>query len=205
MPLQNRVAPTGDILADPSKAGIVMGNRGILHDGDKTLGQSRWRHKAWIICVTSFKDFRRELMAPGQYTELFFLDEAVAIAAGHRPCSLCRRAAFQAYFSAIEPLMTDKPSASALDALLHRSRVNPANRRQIVHQEEAHDLPQGAFIAHDGASWLVWNDGIHRFTFEGYTERRPLPDGRLTVLTPRPSLEALRGGYVPVVHPSIAG
>ena len=93
MPLQNRVLPTGEIVSHTSKAGLFMGNRGILHDASRTLGKSRWKHKNWIICVTEFKGRERTPMTNGTYTELFFLDDAVALAAGHRPCGECRRKA----------------------------------------------------------------------------------------------------------------
>jgi hypothetical protein len=94
MPLQNRVIPSGEIISDPSRAAKFMGNRGILHDDERRLGRARWRHRAWIVCALSFNGRRRTLMAPGSYTELFFLDEAVAFAAGHRPCGECRREAY---------------------------------------------------------------------------------------------------------------
>ncbi|MGB8623555.1 MAG: hypothetical protein WCD16_12105, partial [Paracoccaceae bacterium] len=96
MPLQNRVLPTGEIVVHPARADF-MGNRGILHGGNRQLGTARWRHKTWITCLLSFKGRKRVPMTPGRYTELFFLDEAVALAAGHRPCAECRRADFLRY------------------------------------------------------------------------------------------------------------
>src|SRR5688500_15168681 len=96
MPLQNRVTPFGEIEAAPAR-GLFMGNRGILHDANQQLGRARWRHKSWVTCLLSFKDRRREVMAPRRYTELFFCDEAVALAAGHRPCAECRREDYERF------------------------------------------------------------------------------------------------------------
>ena len=138
-PLQNRVLATGEIIATPER-GLFMGNRGILHDDHQTLGKARWRHKAWIICVLQWKDWHRAVMRPNNYTELFFLDDAVAMAAGHRPCALCRRAEFNGYREAAGI----SAPAPAMDAALHLERAVPrtfAQHRQRAAAESAHPRP----------------------------------------------------------------
>ena len=116
-PLQNRVLPTGDIVAEPTR-GTLMGNRGCLHDADRALGVARWRSKAWICCTLTWKDVRRDPMPPGRWTALFFLDEATALVAGHRPCAYCRRADFLAYAEAWRSAenLARRPWARDMDA-----------------------------------------------------------------------------------------
>jgi hypothetical protein len=131
MPLRNRVTPMGDIIADAAR-GTFVGNRGILHDASRRLGTARWRHRSWICCRLTFKNRRREVMAPGRYTELFFLDEATALAAGHRPCCECRRDEFRAFQAAWRHAAgAPNASAGAIDRVLHEARVDPRTRRQI--------------------------------------------------------------------------
>ncbi|UIJ72301.1 hypothetical protein [Aurantimonas sp. HBX-1] len=205
MPLQNRVTPLGHIVADPAR-GNLMGNRGILHDGERRLGRSRWKHKAWIACTLAFKQTRRPLMAPGRYTELFFLDEATSLAAGHRPCAECRRAdfdAFRAAWAAAEG-SDDPPSAPEMDAALHAARVDRWSRDQIRHERSAADLPDGVFVLVDGDPWLVWRRQLLRWTFGGYDTAAPLPAGLATVITPAPTVAAIAAGYAPGVHSSAA-
>ena len=196
MPLQNRVLATSEIVADPAR-GLFMGNRGILHDDAQRLGPARWRHRAWIICVLRHKDWHRAVMTPGQYTELFFLDEAVALAAGHRPCALCRRGAYAAYRASAG--LTGR--AGEMDAQLHRERAVPRRFTQKRHMARAETLPDGAILFDDGPK-LVLGDGVRPVSASGYcaAERRPV--GAVTVLTPPTSLAALSGGYRPVLHGS---
>ncbi|HEY9058475.1 MAG TPA: hypothetical protein VIN77_15095, partial [Aurantimonas sp.] len=134
MPLQNRVTPLGEIIADPAR-GTLMGNRGILHDGNRELGRSRWKHKAWIACTLAFRGRKRTPMTPGRYTELFFLDEATALAGGHRPCAECRRADFNAYRTAwaTAHCLDAPPTAKAMDDMLHAHRVKSRLREQVHH------------------------------------------------------------------------
>ena len=205
MTLQNRVTPLGDIVADPAR-GTLMGNRGILHDGERRLGRSRWKHKAWIACVLTFKGRRRPLMAPGRYTELFFLDEATSLAAGHRPCAECRRAdfnAFRAAWAAAEE-SDNLPSAPEMDAALHVARIDCWSRDQIRHQRPAADLPDGVFVLVDGDPWLVWRRQLLRWTFGGYDRAAPLPAGALAVITPAPTVATIAAGYFPGVDASAA-
>jgi hypothetical protein len=197
MPLQNRVLATGEIVAHPAR-GLFMGNRGILHDDRRRLTRARWRHKAWIICELKHKDWHRPVMAPGNYTELFFLDEAVALAAGHRPCKLCRRDAYLAYADALG----HTGAAPDLDACLHAERAVPRRFIQRRHAAPIDSLPDGA-ILFDGMPKLVLEDRVRPVTPNGYGAPEPRPGARqVTLLTPPTSLAALRNGFSPVLHPS---
>ena len=197
MPLQNRVQPTGEILAHPAK-GLFMGNRGILHDAAQRLGHRRWRHNAWVTCALSFKGRdRKPLMQPGRYTELFFHDEAVALAAGHRPCAECRRAEYLAYRDAVG--ITG--AIAEFDRLLHASRAIPRSYDQRRDTAEISDLPDGVFILDEDAPCLIHGDSLRPFSPSGYASPRPRPlGGSVTVLTPLPSIEALRNGYQPALR-----
>ena len=146
VPLQNRVLPTGEIIADPAR-GLMMGNRGCLHGQGCELGVSRWRSKAWICCVLDWKDVRRDPMPPGRWTALFFLDEATALAAGHRPCGYCRRSDFLRFATAWRAAqrLTRTPRAGELDAVLHGERVD-RTRRQVTRIMDAGQLPDGVMI-----------------------------------------------------------
>lgn len=204
MPLQNRVTPTGDIVAVAAR-GLFMGNRGILHDASRRLGASRWKHKVWIICRTCFRGRHRTVMAPRRYTELFFLDEAVAIAAGHRPCFECRRRAFHAWQAAWANGngAPSPPRAAEMDAALHAARIVPGTRRQQVRQGRLGTLPDGAFVLLNGAAHLVLGGRLLPWSHTGYGEPVAAPAAKtVVVLTPRPAVGALRGGYRPVLHPT---
>ena len=195
MALQNRVTPFGDIIATPER-GLMMGNRGILHDGNRRLGRRRWTHKAWICCVTEFRGRKRQVMAPGRYTELFFLDEAVALAAGHRPCFECRREAAKAYAAC----WGGSPRAGEMDRELHAERLDARCRR--THFRQSADLPDGAFASRDGFAWLVRGPLLLRYSPAGYDAAIRRPAGAVEVLTPPATLRALRAGYAPLLHPS---
>ena len=193
MPLQNRVQPTGEIIAHPAR-GQFMGNRGILHDDDQHVGKARWRHKAWVTCVLSFKARRRKLMAPRRYTELFFLDEAVAFAAGHRPCGECRRADYNRFRAAADI----SGPISAYDTLLHSHRAVPRRYEQRRHTADIAALPDGVFIlSGTGIAHLLWQGALLPYTPSGYGApiRRP-PQGTVTVLTPAPLVDVLCVGYI---------
>ena len=206
MPLQNRVTPTSEIVADPAR-GMFMGNRGILHDAPGQLGAARWRHCSWICCQLSFKNRRRTLMAPHRYTELFFLDEATALAAGHRPCFECRRGAFREFQAAWRRVFrTTDCSAAAMDRVLHRARVEPRTRRQIRLEAPLNDLPDGVFVLLDQAPstpLLVLGDRLLPWRASGYASARPRPAAiDCRVLTPAPTVAVIRAGYVPSLHPA---
>ncbi len=208
-PRQNRVDPFGGIVAVPAR-GTFMGNRGILHDAEGRLGTARWKLRAWLICLTEFRGRQRQVMAPNRYTELFFLDEATALAAGHRPCFECRRRDFLAWreawatgtgWSSAAP-----PRVADMDGCLHAERVEARTRRKRVWTAPLASLPDGAMIAVEGAPRLVLGDSLLPWRFEGYgpPHKRPAT-GEATVLTPPSSVAALRAGYRPVLHPTALG
>jgi hypothetical protein len=200
VPLQNRVLPTGEIVADPAR-GTLTGNRGILHGGDRTLGARRWTHPHWISCTLDWKGTRRTPMTPGTWTELFFLDEAVAMAAGHRPCALCRRGDWLSFRAAWAAAVGGPATAPAIDAALHAARVS-RDRRQRRHEAPARDLPAGAFVLLGDDPHLLTRHGLHPFAPAGYGAPLPRPAGLLTVLTPAPLVAVLRAGYAARLHPS---
>ena len=199
--LQNRVMPDGRIVAVAAR-GTLTGNRGILHDADKRLGTARWRHPHWISCTLDYKGLRRTLMTPGRWTELFFLDEAVALAAGHRPCALCRRPDYLRFSAAWAAAFGQRQAAPAIDAVLHGARLRPGTRLNATHEAPGASLPAGTFIAHDGGSALVYGDRLLPFAPAGYGPPVKRPDGLVTVLTPRPLVAVLAAGYRPRLHPS---
>ncbi|MDF1854345.1 hypothetical protein [Pseudooceanicola sp.] len=203
MTLQNRVLPSGEIVAIPAR-GTFTGNRGVLHDDQRRLGRARWRHKAWIICALQFKDVHRIPMTPGRWTELFFLDEAVALAAGHRPCAYCRRADYNAYRAAWSAATGVQPSAPEMDQALHANRVR-RDRSQIRVQAPAQDLPSGSFILWNDAPHLIHDGQLYHYTPDGYDAILTLPKREVTVLTPRPSLAVLASGFSPKLHQSATG
>jgi hypothetical protein len=190
MPLQNRVLPTGEIVADPAR-GMFTGNRGCLHDDQRQLGRARWKGRAWIICALDYKGWRRVVMTPRTWTELFFLDEAVALAAGHRPCALCRRAAFLAFQAGSGGL-----KAPQMDAVLHGARLEGRGQRR--HQAPLEGLPDGVFVDHGGPH-LVRGAGLWPYAPAGYGAPVARFEGEVTVLTPAPTVEVLRAGYRPVM------
>ncbi|WP_151718028.1 hypothetical protein [Gemmobacter serpentinus] len=211
MSLQNRVQPDGEIVAAGWR-GEWMGNRGILHDGQRQLGSARWRHQNWICCKLDFKGRKRPLMAPGNYTELFFYDEAQALAAGHRPCAECRRADYL-HFKSIWESLFGPADAKGIDRALHAARIDPGSKRQTAHRVHGHrarlhcanaaQLPQGTMILVDEQPALVWQTGIHLWSPLGYAAAQPLPAADVTVLTPAPIVAVLTAGYRPQPHISL--
>lgn len=204
-PLQNRVTPSGEIIRHPAR-GLFMGNRGCLHNAEQTLGAARWRSRLWIACVTEFKGRKREVMAPGRYTELFFLDEAVALAAGHRPCAECRRQDYRRFTAAwTEGNGVPVPRAAEMDEALHAARVDPKTREQKTYRANIDDLPDGVFLRQGGVPYLLLGACI--YPFENYAYGRPIPrpfNQEVEVMTPRPTVNTLQAGYRPVLHPSAA-
>jgi hypothetical protein len=201
MSLQNRVLPTGEIVANSAR-GLFMGNRGCLHDGARRLVRQAGPQRFWITCVLAFKDRRRTPMTPGRYTELFFLDEAVALAAGHRPCAECRRADYDRFRTAWAaadggPL----PRAPEMDAVLAAARRHP-DGTQRTHRRRLGDLPAGAFVRAAGPA--LWTGGdLRPFAPAGYGPPIPAdPDLSVEVLTPEPTVRVLAAGYRPVLHAS---
>lgn len=200
IPLQNRVLPTGEIVAIPAR-GDFTGNRGIIHVADRQLGTSRWSHHAWICCTLDWQGRKRALMTGRKWTELFFLDEAAALAAGHRPCGYCRRADYRRFTDAWDTATGIKPSAKAMDSALHQARIIKGTRQQKRHSMQAAALPNGAMIWQDAVPHLIWDDAILPYTPEGYGPPRPRPKhGQAEVLTPAPMVAVLRAGYAPALH-----
>ena len=201
MPLPNRVTPIGDFIASPAR-GLLMGNRGgRLHDHERQLGARRWASKQWICCRLEFNARHRKVWGDG-YTELFFLDEVTAFAAGHRPCFECRRQdaeRFALLFSGQAP----RASAATMDRLLHTERL--AGKAKRVHRRPIDALPDGAMILHGGEAFAVRGTELLHWIPTGYAERRPRPRAiEVDVLTPPGILVVLAAGYVPLWHPSAA-
>lgn len=206
MPLQNRVTLFGDIVANPAR-GTLMGNRGRLHDAERRLGTARWRARAWVTCHLRFRGRHRQVMAPGRYTELFFLDEATALAAGHRPCGECRRADYKRFLDCFRRgNRLPQAPLRELDALLHADRVDRTTRRQRRYRANLDALPDGTAILApwDSASGcVVWGDRLLPWSLSGYGAARPRPAGiEVTVLTPRATVAALAAGYRPALYPA---
>lgn len=206
MARQNRVDPAGIIHA-VAECGLLMGNRGCLHDAH---GQIRLRTpptQRWIICLTEFKTRKRALMQPGRYTELFFLDEATALSAGHRPCFECRRADAQAFSSALARAgNADRFTADAIDTILKQERSVPLDHasRKLTRAQMS-SLPGGAFVSDGEHYFLVARGSLLRWAFGGYAEgdqSHSANSNRLYLMTPPSTVKALRQGYRPILHPS---
>lgn len=199
-PLPNRAAPDGTLHAVPAR-GLMMGNRGgRLHRADFGLGAARWRSRAWICCLTAFRGRRRAVMGEG-YTEIFFLDEATALAAGHRPCFECRRAAARAYAEAWARAEGHglPPRAAEIDAALHRERLTPPEPARFA------ELASGAIFRTADGCFLKTPGGALAWSFEGYRPApAPSPETLVAALTPARSRAALAAGYRPLLHPSAA-
>jgi hypothetical protein len=203
MPLQNRVTPFGEIVAI-SQRGMFTGNRGIIHDpATKTLLDRRWTNKAWLICSCEYKGVRRMVMGGRSWTELFFLDEAVAFAAGHRPCFFCRREAAERFRGCWATAKGGlRPSAKAIDAILHHERLERSRKRLHPIPAPLTALPDGAMVAAAGSAFTLCAGRAHRWTNEGYAPSERLRHAD-ALLTPPSTLLTFRAGYRPVLHPSI--
>jgi hypothetical protein len=203
MPLQNRVTPFGEIVAVPQR-GTVMGNRGIIHDpATRTLLKKRWALKCWIVCKLHYKDHHREPMAQRSWTELFFLDEPTALAAGHRPCFFCSREKAEAFRAAwAKARGGPTPSASEMDAVLHGERLEQRTTKRIHPLTgPLGDLPDGAMIAAGPCVFLILHGKPLLWSPADYSRVTP-PIQIDGLLTPPATLAALRAGYRPDFHPS---
>jgi hypothetical protein len=201
MPFQNRVDPWGRIIRSAAR-GTYMGNRGgALQNAQQEIVR-QYKGPRWITCVLEFKERRREVMTPGLYTELFFLDEAVAFAAGHRPCAECRRPRFNAFVDAWKRRHPGgAASAPEIDAGLHRARIGGSGK--LTYTAALNSLPNGAFVEIEGDAYLVWGDALLFWSPERYLKKLHRPDNlAVTVLTPAPAVECFGEGYVPQVHDS---
>jgi hypothetical protein len=205
MPRRNRVTPLGELVADPAR-GLVYGNRGCLHDEHGRI-RRRYAGRRWIACRLAFRGRRRSpLMRPGRYTELFFLDEATAFAAGHRPCAECRREDYVRFGERWRAIHPDDRGADAIDERLHAERLDLSTRGARLHGARLDDLPDGAFVLRDGVPHLVLDAELLVWTPAGYASRARRPRGANATLVTPPSLVAVLGaGWepdVPLLHPS---
>ena len=202
MPLQNRVTPFGEIVADPHR-GLFTGNRGIIHDpASKTLLKKRWSSPAWLTCVCEFRGRRRKVMGGRSWTELFFLDEATAFSAGHRPCFYCRRDDANRFRAAWEQGngLADV-LAPEIDAVLHRERLDRGRKRLHALPMRLDKLPDGTMVSSGEASYLIAQGRALQWSPAGYrAPSAPISDAML--LTPPSTVRAFSAGYRPVLHPS---
>jgi hypothetical protein len=203
MPLQNRVDPFGELFADPA-LGLFMGNRGgRIHSGERTLTSRRWTSRAWICCVLDFKGRHRSVWGDS-YTELFFLDEPTALAAGHRPCFECRRRDANDFAERWRQSqrLTERPRAAEIDQRLHAERLDGRDKRR--HAMPFGDLPDGALVVVEGRAFAVRGKALLYWTPDGYATRRPRPrSDTAQLLTPPSVIAVLAAGYQPRWHPSV--
>jgi hypothetical protein len=202
MPRRNRVTPFGEIVATTDR-GTMFGNRGILHDDSRTIVRA-WQVRRWLVCRLDYKGIRREIMRPHSYTELFFLDEATALAAGHRPCAECRRDAYRRFQDQWARAIGGATDADTMDDALHAARLDHRKKRTYV--DDLRRLPNGAFVVLEGAAWLVLGSRLWAWSGSGY-ERSMARPVRLDVevLTPRPTVAVLAAGYAAGLHLSALG
>jgi len=200
MPLQNRVDPFGNLIRTAAR-GTMMGNRGgVLHNADREIVRA-YKSRRWITCVLEFRGRHRVVMSANRYTELFFLDEAVAFAAGHRPCAECRRERYNEFKDAwqLAHRLDESPSADDMDLGLDPARID--QRKKITYEAALNTLPDGSFVQIQGSAYLVWRDALMLWTPEGYARRDARPtDSIVTVLTRGPIVECFRQGYRPEIH-----
>jgi hypothetical protein len=200
--LQNRVDPLGRIIKTSAR-GSWMGNRGVIHNKDKEITHA-FKHKAWIMCMPEFKGRKRAVMTAGRWTELFFLDEATALAAGHRPCFECRKEdakKFKSCWIQGNPIhnFSMSTSISYIDEIIHRERIDSA-KKKVMHQRNISDIPNGTFILMNEDPYLLYNGRLHRWTPFGYENSIDVTDTTiLTILTPNSIVNAIQAGYVPQI------
>lgn len=197
--LQNRVDPTGALIQTPAR-GAWMGNRGVIHNEEQHIVRP-FKLKAWLICQLAFKDRHRQVMAPDRYTELFFFDEATAFAAGHRPCSECRRKAFNRFktcwiISNPEHGFNERTPIWKIDEILHKERINRSGVK-LTHVESARTLPSGSMIIRNGRAGLYADGLFYPWTPFGYEEPIDHAPAEVEVLTPRSVVRVFRAGYTP--------
>jgi hypothetical protein len=168
-----------------------MGNRGRLHDAEKRIVRP-WQVRRWITCVLRFKERHRDIFAPNRYSELFFLDEATSLAAGHRPCAECRRKRFEEFRDVL-----GLETADEIDRVLHAERIDEAGRKRR-YGAALRSLPDGTMVEHQGRPHLVWKGTLRSWSFSGYAPGVEVaPATRVRVLTPRSIVKAIRAGFVP--------
>lgn len=198
--LQNRVDPTGEIIFTPER-GAWMGNRGVIHDGKKNIIKP-YALKTWITCSLQFKGRHREVMAKGRYTELFFLDEATAFSAGHRPCAECRRDAYNLFKSYwlngnAELGFDAKTPIGKIDEIIHKERIGK-DKEKLTHKEPFNSLPDGVFFLYNDLTYLKKEKSIYKWSPAGYAPAEtPSISGEVDVLTPGSIVNTFRAGYAP--------
>ena len=202
------MTPLGELVAEPGR-GLVYGNRGCLHDAQGTI-RRRFAGRRWIACRLAFRGWHRSpLLQPGRFTELFFLDEATAFAAGHRPCALCRREDYNVFVTRWSELHPRQHGADAIDEQLHAERIDAATRERRLHRLPYDELPEGAFVVHGGVPKLVHDAMLRTWSTAVYGATAPRPaSGEAVVITPPSLLAVLSAGWdgaVPLLHPSASG
>jgi hypothetical protein len=199
VPQRNRVSPRSEIVAVDQR-GTFMGNRGCVHRGVDEIVRP-WKVRRWITCVLEYKGWVAPMWQPGRWTPLFFWDEAVALAAGHRPCALCRRTRYDTWLDAWQASFGDRPRAESMDRQLHADRLD--GRTQRRHRAAWPSLPPGTFVLVDDVPALVLDGRVVPWSSAGYGDALDRPvQGAAEVLTPQTTVELMRHGYVPVVHPT---
>jgi hypothetical protein len=206
MPKQNRVTPFGDLISSTAK-GTLMGNRGCVHSNTGQITKT-WARQAWVTCLLEYNGRHRQVMAPGQYTELFFLDEATALAAGHRPCGTCQKSRYESFKSVwikANSNFIGMPATSIndIDRHLHTERY-ASNGRSELAQQVLSRLPDGCFVVRQGnrdLAWLYWEGRLYRWTPGGYGAGEiGQPDEVVHVLTPSSIVRTIREGFSPMAH-----
>lgn len=207
MPLQNRVDPWGQLHAVKAR-GAWLGNRGIIHNDKKEI-VAPWRGQSWVTCALSFEGIQRTIFSPGAYSELFFLDEATAFSAGHRPCADCRRERFKEFKAAwvkANPNLVKSPSPTIaeVDKVLHSERA-ARGEGKVTFESKFKDIPSGVFIDIESKAWLNWEGRLHEWSFTGYVSNQPAPppSTEVRVLTPASIVRVLSAGFVPQTHASV--
>lgn len=193
MSLQNRVNPKGEILSVQNR-GNLMGNRGILHDEHKNIVRS-YKLKAWLICLLKYKNNHRNVMSPNTYTELFFLDEATAFSAGHRPCALCQRQRYNEFKSFWQKANGKIKSIKELDVVLHEERKD--ENRQLACDDF---YPDGTFIERDSVFYILWKMKPYKWSFLGYEKADIKVDKTCKILTPKSIVKSFEMGFVPKIY-----
>jgi len=203
MPLQNRVDPKGQLHAVTSR-GMFMGNKGHLHNDTKQIVRN-FSWNGWIICALQHQGIKRELMAVGEYTELFFLDEATALSAGHRPCGYCLREKYNEFKKTWIGANCEDESQN-----VNMTDINKINQKERYHRgskvtfvERMDSLPNGAFIEFELNFYLIYQGAKYLWSFDGYTEKSALSADNVTVLTPKTFISVLASGYEPIYHDSL--
>ena len=205
IPRQNRVNPFGSLVVTPER-GALMGNRGCLHDNDGIIRRV-FAHKAWVTCQVEWKGVQRKLFSPGRYSELFFLDEATAFAAGHRPCNYCRRDDYKAFNLSFSNALASGSNIKAgdMDLQIHSDRMNKGRVKKTF-RAELSSLPDGLMVVLAGSPdtpRMLWNGNLLRWSFDGYSDPLAAKEfNTVDVLTPASICAVLAAGYPVKVHPS---